>query len=47
MVLMNDEELMGDHRNGWLTNTALGSYGVLSIVLLLVAVPLQIMGGGG
>jgi Mn2+/Fe2+ NRAMP family transporter len=46
MVLMNDEELMGDHRNGWFTNTALGFYGVLSIVLLLVAVPLQIMGGG-
>ena len=47
LVLMNDHELMGDHRNGWLSNAVLVLFGVLSVVLLLVAIPLQIMGGGG
>jgi Mn2+/Fe2+ NRAMP family transporter len=47
LVLMNDHELMGDHRNRWFSNSALVLFGVLSVVLLLVAIPLQIMGGGG
>jgi Mn2+/Fe2+ NRAMP family transporter len=45
-VLMNDDDIMMKHTNGWLTNTALGVLVLLSLVLLAVALPLQILGGG-
>lgn len=47
LVLMNDREIMGDHCNGWVSNSALILFALLSVVLLVVAIPLQIMGGGG
>jgi Mn2+/Fe2+ NRAMP family transporter len=46
IVLMNDPAYLHKHRNGWLSNSALGIIGVLSIVLLLVTIPLQVLGGG-
>jgi Mn2+/Fe2+ NRAMP family transporter len=46
LVLMNDEEIMGKYRNGWFSNVAIVLIAILSVVLLVVAVPLQIMGGG-
>lgn len=45
-VLMNDRELMNRHRNGWPSNVALGAISIMSIVVLLAAVPLQLLGGG-
>ena len=44
-VLMNDEALVGEHRNRWFSNAALGVLSIVSIVVLLSAVPLQILGG--
>jgi Mn2+/Fe2+ NRAMP family transporter len=46
LVLMNDEALVREHRNKWFGNVALGVLSVLTIVVLLSAVPLQILGGG-
>ena len=46
IVLMNDKDLLQNHRNGWLANTALGAFAVLSLVLLVAALPLQLLGGG-
>lgn len=46
VVLMNDRDVMEKHVNGIAGNLALGAIAVISIVLFLVAVPLQIMGGG-
>ena len=44
-VLMNDEALVGEHRNRWFSNAALGALSILTIVVLLSAVPLQLLGG--
>ena len=44
-VLMNDEALGGEHRNRWFSNAALGALSIVTIVVLLSAVPLQILGG--
>jgi len=46
-VLMNDRVYLHKHKNGWAGNLALGAVAVLSIVLLVVGIPLQFMGGGG
>jgi len=46
LVLMNDEALVGEHRNRWFGNVALGALSVLATAVLLSAVPLQIIGGG-
>jgi Mn2+/Fe2+ NRAMP family transporter len=45
-VLMNDDDIMMKHANGWLANLALGAVALLSLVLFVVALPLQILGGG-
>ncbi len=45
LVLMNDEALVGEHRNRWFGNIMLGALSIVSIVVLLSAVPLQILGG--
>ena len=44
LVLMNDEALVGEHRNRWFSNAALGALSIVTIVVLLSAVPLQILG---
>lgn len=46
LVLMNDADVMGKFTNGWATNLALVALSLISVVLLLVALPLQILGGG-
>jgi len=46
IALMNDGKVMGRHCNGWISNIALISISVLSIVLFFVSLPLQIKGGG-
>lgn len=45
IVLMNDGEVMGGHRNGWASNIALVLISTFSIILFIAALPLQIMGG--
>lgn len=45
-VLMNDREIMNRHRNGWPSNLALAAISIMSIVVLLAAIPLQLLGGG-
>jgi Mn2+/Fe2+ NRAMP family transporter len=44
LVLMNDEALVGEHRNRWFSNAALGALSIVTVVVLLSAVPLQILG---
>jgi len=46
LVLMNDEALVGEHRNRWFSNLALGALSLVAIAVLLSAVPLQIVGSG-
>ena len=46
IVLMNDRDVMERHVNGIAGNVALVAIAVMSIVLFLVAIPLQITGGG-
>ncbi|MDB4884295.1 MAG: natural resistance-associated macrophage protein [Gemmatimonadetes bacterium] len=45
-VLMNDGDTMRRHANGWISNIALVVIALLSVVLLVVALPLQVMAGG-
>jgi Mn2+/Fe2+ NRAMP family transporter len=46
LVLMNDGDTMLRHVNGWCSNVALVVISLLSIVLLVAALPLQLLGGG-
>jgi len=46
MVLMNDEDVMSTHANGWPSNLALAAIALLSLALFGAAIPLQILGGG-
>jgi Mn2+/Fe2+ NRAMP family transporter len=46
LVLMNDKALVREHHNRWFGNVALGVLSVVTIVVLLSAVPLQILGSG-
>jgi Mn2+/Fe2+ NRAMP family transporter len=45
LLLMNDRKLLGEHRNGWLSNAVTLLVAVLSIVLAIVSIPLLIKGG--
>ena len=46
LVLMNDGDILSSHVNGWPSNLALVVMGLLSLVLLVAALPLQLLGGG-
>jgi Mn2+/Fe2+ NRAMP family transporter len=46
VALMNDREVLSRYRNGRISNVALVLLAVLSIVLLLAAFPLQVIGSG-
>jgi Mn2+/Fe2+ NRAMP family transporter len=46
LVLMNDGDLLYSHVNGWPSNIALVVISLLSLVLLVAALPLQLLGGG-
>jgi Mn2+/Fe2+ NRAMP family transporter len=45
LVLMNDGDVMATYVNGWGSNVALIVLAIISLVLFVVAVPLQLMGG--
>jgi Mn2+/Fe2+ NRAMP family transporter len=46
LVLMNDDDIMMTHTNGWVGNLALGVVALLSLALFATALPLQLLGGG-
>ncbi len=45
LIIMNDRNYLGEHRNGWISNTVVIFIIVLTFVLALVAIPLEIIGG--
>lgn len=45
LVLMNDESYVGEHRNGWISNSIVIFASALAFVLAIVAIPLEIIGG--
>jgi Mn2+/Fe2+ NRAMP family transporter len=45
LFLMNDSRYLGEHRNGWLSNTVVAIIILISFVLAVISIPLQIMGG--
>ncbi|MBV8519806.1 MAG: Nramp family divalent metal transporter [Acidobacteria bacterium] len=45
IVLMNDEKFLKSHRNGWLSNAVGVVVVVVAIVLSVVAIPLELIGG--
>lgn len=45
LVLMNDERYVGEHRNGWLSNSIVIFTIALAFVLAIVAIPLEILAG--
>ena len=45
LILMNDEDYLGPHTNGWVSNVVVAFSTVLAFVMGLVAIPLQILGG--
>ncbi len=47
VLLMNDRKLLGEHSNGWLSNTVAVVVLLLSIVLTIVSIPLAFLGGAG
>jgi Mn2+/Fe2+ NRAMP family transporter len=46
LILMNDGDILLNHTNGWPSNIALVIIALLSVVLLVAALPLQLLGGG-
>jgi len=46
LLLMNDRKLLGEHRNGWISNLVAVVTLVAAIVLAIVSIPLMIAGGG-
>jgi Mn2+/Fe2+ NRAMP family transporter len=47
LVIMNDPLYLGDRTNGWISNAAVLAVSVVACVVALVAIPLQLLGGGG
>lgn len=45
LVLMNDKNYVGKHRNGWISNSVVIFTIALAFVLAIVAIPLEILGG--
>jgi Mn2+/Fe2+ NRAMP family transporter len=45
LFLMNDPIYMGEHRNGWLSNSVVAIIIAISFVLAVISIPLQIIGG--
>ncbi|MFB2608385.1 divalent metal cation transporter, partial [Rhizobium phaseoli] len=45
LFLMNDRNFVGEHRNGWISNTAVLAIIGLSFIVALITLPLQIFGG--
>ena len=45
IVLMNDGDTLQRQVNGWASNLALVGIALLSVILLVAALPLQVLGG--
>ena len=45
LFLMNDPIYLGEHRNGWLSNTVVAVVILISFVLAVISIPLEIIGG--
>jgi Mn2+/Fe2+ NRAMP family transporter len=45
LILMNDENYLGEHRNGFISNSVVILIILLAFVLAIVAIPLEIFGG--
>jgi Mn2+/Fe2+ NRAMP family transporter len=45
LFLMNDPIYLGEHRNGWVSNTVVAIIVLISFVLAVISIPLEIMGG--
>lgn len=45
IVLMNDENYVGRHRNGWISNSVVIFVIALAFVLAIVTIPVEIVGG--
>jgi Mn2+/Fe2+ NRAMP family transporter len=45
LFLMNDPRYLGEHRNGWISNSVVAVVIVISFVLAVISIPLEIMGG--
>src|SRR5256714_5372309 len=44
LFLMNDPIYLGEHRNGWISNSVVAVIILISFVLAVISIPLQIMG---
>jgi Mn2+/Fe2+ NRAMP family transporter len=45
LLLMNDPIYLGEHRNGWVSNSVVAIIILISFVLAVISIPLQIIGG--
>jgi len=45
LFLMNDPIYLGEHRNGWISNSVVAIIILISFVLSVISIPLQIIGG--
>ena len=45
LFLMNDPIYLGEHRNGWISNSVVAIIILISFVLAVVSIPLQLIGG--
>lgn len=46
LAIMNDPHYLGNHRNGVIGNVAVVAILVMAVLLALVAIPLEVLGGG-
>jgi Mn2+/Fe2+ NRAMP family transporter len=44
LFLMNDPVYLGDHKNGWISNTVVGIVILISFVLAIISIPLELIG---
>jgi Mn2+/Fe2+ NRAMP family transporter len=45
LFLMNDPIYLGEHRNGWISNSVVAIIILIAFILAIVSIPLQIIGG--
>lgn len=46
LILMNDERYLGEHRNGWISNSIVIFIIALAFVLAIISIPLELIAGG-
>ena len=47
LILMNDKHYLGEHTNGHLGNAVVLLISLMAMVLAVVSIPLELIGGGG